>query len=481
MLDQVAGIQAFVNMDSAASSRRARQDSGEESDGTEPLPKKCIGLGATLTSGAVFQTNQYLSGSSTTESHQAADIQAFVNMDPAASSRCARQDSDEDSDGTEPLPKKCSGEDSVNREKLSETLLERCEDLPEHLMTVVADLSFHVAEMYDTYKKDISENYPPMTMARLRGMLPDPAQEIDMIWTQQQEANFHACFGSSSYRAFIVGDLPLESNAAILEMWKSITRLRRCFPTDIIGVKTYLEFATEVDVGGGVMKPNPSWPFEFCTNLTDLALGSGCGANMGLLALLIRYVVADRIDDRRQVPLDDHQTDSTFFEELAVLVRRENADRPLRDLHAEVRRRSKAAGRYLGWESNVMCLIERFNSVRPPHPTRAQPGDSFPIYEVTTTDLSTLLRAFNSVGEFGSANLITVEYRASIVTHARSGIDSPNDFAELDELRIPLLEAEERLRSKRLFVPERGLNVTAAVALEGPESPIDDHDDDDGE
>ncbi|KAI1302449.1 hypothetical protein F5Y03DRAFT_361560 [Xylaria venustula] len=53
---------------------------------------------------------------------------------------------------------------------------------------------------------------------------------------------------------------------------------------------------------------------------------------MGLLALLIRYVVADRIDDRRGMPLENHRTRDSFFADLDARIKRENNARPLRDL-----------------------------------------------------------------------------------------------------------------------------------------------------
>lgn len=56
------------------------------------------------------------------------------------------------------------------------------------------------------------------------------------------------------------------------------------------------------------MKPHPHWSSGSCERLTELSLGSLCGAKMGLLALLIRYTVADRLDDRREVTLDNYRT-----------------------------------------------------------------------------------------------------------------------------------------------------------------------------
>lgn len=63
-----------------------------------------------------------------------------------------------------------------------------------------------------------------------------------------------------------------QTYASYWSMWKNIPRLRDCFPSHIIVAKAHLRYGTEVNIGGGVMKPDPRWSSSFCENLTILAL-----------------------------------------------------------------------------------------------------------------------------------------------------------------------------------------------------------------
>lgn len=117
------------------------------------------------------------------------------------------------------------------------------------------------------------------------------------------------------------------------------------------------------------------------------------------LALLIRSPLVDRINNRRRVPLDDHRTGNRFFDDLSSRENRENSDRPLRDLHADVRKEWESAGCFLPLESDVMCAIEILNnSARSEQPTTQAPGEVFPEYAVLTADLARVIRAFDDDG-----------------------------------------------------------------------------------
>ncbi|KAI1111656.1 hypothetical protein F5Y14DRAFT_306137 [Nemania sp. NC0429] len=345
---------------------------------------------------------------------------------------------------------KASANFNKNRDRMNDGL----EKVPTRLQTQLANIPDRAAQINEKGMTFIRANQPPKSMDDLLQMLPVPV--IDNIWTQDEEDKFTASFATDPYRRYIESDaaFPIASNFMYWTMWKIIPRLRDCFPTDIIGAKVHLIYDTEVDIGGGVMKPDPRWSSNFCVSLTNLVLGSPCGANMKLLALIIRYAVADRIDDRRRVPLDDHCTGNRFFDDLNSRVNSENDNRPLRDLHADLRKDWRGVGRFLPWASDVMCAIETLNaSVRSDQPTRSAPDEVFPEYGVMTADLTRVIRAMDTVGDLGYANLGSVEQRAAFVAQARTRQDplQSKNKGEFNALRVRLLEHEERFRARRIL------------------------------
>ena len=209
--------------------------------------------------------------------------------------------------------------------------------LPGPIQNHVAPLAARAGYITQQGYIKMKGTHPPKTWDGVLALLPRPI--IDNIWTNEKEEQFQAGFAADPYRLFLetAPSFPA-SDRSYWAMWRTLYRLRNCFPTDIIGAKNQLKYAEEVDVGGGIMKPNPRWSPRFCHQLTQLALGSPCGANMGMLALLIRYTVADRLDDRRKMSFEGHKTKDGFFADLGALVQRENDTRSLRDLHAQVRR-----------------------------------------------------------------------------------------------------------------------------------------------
>ncbi|KAI0474534.1 hypothetical protein F4859DRAFT_481119 [Xylaria cf. heliscus] len=337
--------------------------------------------------------------------------------------------------------------------------------MTEGLKKAAGRIQGHIAKLPDRAvhideqgQRVIREKQPPRTMDDLRNML--PTVKIDDIWTKEEEQSFRGKCITAPYYQYIQSDrsIPPGGNNNYWTMWKCIPRLRNCFPTDIVGAKCHLKYGVDIDIGSGIMKPDLRWSSGFCERLTELSLGSPCGANMGLLALLIRYTVADRLDDRRQVSLDDHRTGNRFFGDLGSRIKRENSFRSLRDIHADIRQDWENAGEYVPWESDVMFSIEQLNnSVRSPQPTMPTPGEDFPEYGVETADLTRLIRACDQTGDLGYANLSTVEQRAAFIAHGRTKQDplQHKNRDELNSLRIPLLEDEERFKARRVLMSQR--------------------------
>ncbi|KAI0389497.1 hypothetical protein F5Y17DRAFT_472877 [Xylariaceae sp. FL0594] len=388
------------------------------------------------------------------------------------------------------------GEKSRKFDKISDKLIEALEKMPGTLMPEVVDFANKLGTMDKTCQTVLKEDHPPLSLKAMVDMLPRPV--IDALWTQQQEKSFQRSWREGRYLKYLQSDAspPLKTNHAYSVMWKSLPRLRGCFPTDIVGVVGHLRYEGDAKMAGAVKKPDEAWPYRFCEHLTDLAPGSPCRGNIGMLTMLIRYVVADRLDDRRKVPLHDRQTGDRFGKKLAAKVQQENVTRSLRELHAEHRDRWKASKRHHPFESDVMVEIERLNK-RESVPTMSDPDDPVPLYPVGTNDLTTLKKAFDAAGYTGYRHVpsfATVALRAKLVVRGRTRQDNL-DFSKLKELnvlRIPLLQHGERLLAKRRLElaaqvssgPSGAAEVADSIGPDGGESQhrlafSDDDDDDD--
>ncbi|KAI0868148.1 hypothetical protein GGS24DRAFT_513815 [Hypoxylon argillaceum] len=344
------------------------------------------------------------------------------------------------------VKRRAVGTKSVNFQANKNMMVEGLKKASGRLQGQIAKIPHHLVQVDKDGRRAISTLRPPKTMEELIGML--PTISIDAIWTREEEDSFKASLATDPYHRYIESDaaLPRKGNHSYWTMWKVIPRLRNCFPTDIIGVKAHLKYGTDVDIGGGIGKPSLQWSSNFCEHLTQLALGSPCQGNMRLLSLLIRYAVADRTDDRRQVPLDEHRINSKFLDEFAVGIRQSNDSTALRELHVNVRARWETAGFSLPWESDVMCSIESQNNpVRSQKPTMPTPGEGEVFKEV--------IRACDATGDLGYASFNTVEQRATLLAHGRTRQDplQHENKDELRSLRTPLLEDDERFKARRLL------------------------------
>ncbi|KAF2970738.1 hypothetical protein GQX73_g2739 [Xylaria multiplex] len=84
----------------------------------------------------------------------------------------------------------------------------------------------------------------------------------------------------------------------------------------------------------------------------------------------------------------------------------------------------------------------------------ATPGETFLEYAVQTADLTRLIRACDQTGDLGYPNLSTVEQRAAFMAHGRTKQDplQHKNRDELNSLRIPLLEGEERFKARYILI-----------------------------
>lgn len=314
-------------------------------------------------------------------------------------------------------------------------------------------------------KEWLSKNKPVMTMDRLRDLLPSAEDSYDDIWGEKEEEMLLASFPEDdAYRVYVLTS-EYDMTPEFLSMWRRTCRLRGCFPEQIIGAKSYLEYGVQVEVEPGVWKPDPNWNRDFCNALEVLVISSPCEGNMRLLGLFIRYTVAC-YTDRRMVSVDDSWTGQTFFDDLGDLIRLHNGAKPLKDIGHDARQNWINKGLYLPWEAYALEQIELLASEEPAEP--AEPaesaelpvdeyGNEVQIYHVLTSDLEILLRAFIKVKlKFPHFVSWMNKDRQRIIQDATSVGGAPSNIKELGELRVPLVLDDMRIRAKRqLQTPPR--------------------------
>ncbi|KAI1302450.1 hypothetical protein F5Y03DRAFT_361564 [Xylaria venustula] len=156
----------------------------------------------------------------------------------------------------------------------SQKILQDLKKVEGRLLPRIAAIPELAKEVYDAGEKTMREERPPRSHQDLLDML--PTVTIDNVWTQEKEDSFQEAFAADPYRRLLESAEahPTKSNHNYMTMWKSITQVCNCFPSDIVGVKSHTEYGVDVDVGNGVMKPDPRWSLGFCERLTQLALGS---------------------------------------------------------------------------------------------------------------------------------------------------------------------------------------------------------------
>ena len=133
-------------------------------------------------------------------------------------------------------------------------ITEALKELPGTVLRNFVAIPARLDGVHKEGKKHIEANYPMMTMESLKAMLPVPV--FDDTWTQADEDALVGKFETDPYRAYVLSDAgkPSGNNTEFYPLWKILPRLRGCFPTDIIGEKTSLQFGMQVDIGGGEMR-----------------------------------------------------------------------------------------------------------------------------------------------------------------------------------------------------------------------------------
>ncbi|OTB08559.1 hypothetical protein M426DRAFT_7872 [Hypoxylon sp. CI-4A] len=276
-----------------------------------------------------------------------------------------------------------------------------------------------------------------------------PVAEIDVIWTQEKEDELNQRFATDPAHLYLVedGGHPGEK---LYTLWRKAIQLRRVFPTDIIGAKEYLQYGTLVE-SNDTWIVDPNWSRPFCEALDLLIIGSPCEDDMPLLALFIRYAVACRINDRRQVPVGDDPW-RPFLQFMQEGMRRSEGSLSLPEIGRDARRDWTRLGRTLPWEARVMHEIERLAFHQGVPPFNSDESEPFQPYSVIKEDLETAKKALNSIKDMGGPSFTDLEDKYAFVSTNRARGSAPNSKKELNELnklRIPLLLADMRIWEKR--------------------------------
>ncbi|KAI1411329.1 hypothetical protein F5Y13DRAFT_191268 [Hypoxylon sp. FL1857] len=349
--------------------------------------------------------------------------------------------------------KKGQGRNSVHWARHRNALLKDFNKVPGTPLGTASRGPSNLLKSASSTQKWFEEDCPPVTIEALIERLPDPQREIDDIWTQEREEELLSKYPEDdTYRVYVESS---EENLTTnyWSMYRKICRIRGVFPEDIVGERTMLQYAEEVQIGPRDWRPNPNWTKNFCKRLEQLAISSPCQENMDLLALFIRYVVACQLNDRRVVPMDNSNTGQMFFELMTTVMKEARGSKSLQEVGEDARSRWTSKGWKLPWEAKVLRGIE---SVA--YNDEARPiieGEVLRPYQVNTEDLEDLIFVFESMADTGYP-VHNMDERQSVVSYARSAKDAPGDIGELGKLRWPLILSGIRFREKKRLIGEQG-------------------------
>ncbi|KAI0474548.1 hypothetical protein F4859DRAFT_514400 [Xylaria cf. heliscus] len=327
--------------------------------------------------------------------------------------------------------------------------------LPGNLMAIVSSFPDQVAELSRSTRDEVRQTPQPADIDALLSRIPEPI--ISETWTQEMEDDLRRRFQKDPLRSYMATKRPIQKST--MALWRKCCHLR-VFPTDIIGPEHYMEYGSHVVIRGS-SRPDPDWTKQFCDELAHLIFGSPCNDNMGLLALLIRYAVACRIDDRRGVPMDDSATGLQFFDVMREEMERAGGSFNLYDIGERARGAWQLRGLVKSWEMRVLENLETmyFGAERDGDSDsdgedrrRSEGADGlapYRAYRVLLKDLVALREAFEQVSDLGLPVFANIEMRYKIVTQVRPPGGAPKTWNDLNRLRNALMYKDMRLEEQR--------------------------------
>ncbi|KAK8127148.1 uncharacterized protein PG998_002907 [Apiospora kogelbergensis] len=280
-------------------------------------------------------------------------------------------------------------------------------------------------------------------------------------WSQDDEAELVRQVRHDPYQQWLHAQLRLpgsSSNNYWQPMWTRMLGLRKCRPTDIIGRGQFLEYGPSHKTLAGRVYPDPLWNGTFCKKLLRLVLCCPDG-DVRLVCVFLRYAVACRINDRRPVPLvHDFSGEDPFLADLQADLYATDGRRSLAKIHHDARKRwqqeraqQRGYSPKLPWYSDMLRNIEKELYRKDTPEFRGAVGHKlvdFEPYQVETSDLSALLRAFDSVRQNGVALFANSADTARAMGEVRKfdGVPYPKTLADFKELLAKVHLSERRLR-----------------------------------
>lgn len=248
----------------------------------------------------------------------------------------------------------------------------------------------------------------------------------DPLWTEDDEEALRAEVVQEPLHAYLCHTFRFpRANNQYRQMWAKMVGLKSCLPTDVIAARHFLEYAATPTIklgpaGDRREYPDPGWTTRFCQQLKRLVLAPypHSGNVAGVVALLVQWSVACRLNDRRAIPIANPFADR-FMNRLQRVLASNNGARSLPTLHKEVRYYYREVRPEVGvpWYSHVLRGIEKlqYDDATPPLRTEVGRGFvDFAPYPVETADLTAALRALGSYTENG------IPVLASLGDHAHT-------------------------------------------------------------
>ncbi|KAI4865163.1 hypothetical protein F4820DRAFT_448243 [Hypoxylon rubiginosum] len=355
--------------------------------------------------------------------------------------------------GTAKKGKSGKGASSKQWQAYKKGVIRGAKELPGSLLGHAANAPGRLNQRLDSTKDWVDSHRPPITMEDLLDRLPKPQDEMDEVWTQEREDELVARFEEDGWRAYI--EKGRKGKGKVHEhfwsLWRKTCHLRQAFPTDVIGPRQYLQYATtaKVKVKRGVWAADPNWNRNFCETLDFLIIASPCGNDLGLLSLFIRYAVACRINDRRRVPIGELGTGHPFLKELKRVMKGSQGGMTLPAIGEEARRNWERRGMALPWEALTLQQLETVAFDVNREAFRDDSAEFLP-YEVVTGDLKAVTEAFRTTTDLGYPIFGDLDDRWKVVSNSRKVNEAPpHDWADLSRLRAQLLLADMRCLEKR--------------------------------
>ncbi|KAI1458663.1 hypothetical protein F4805DRAFT_474180 [Annulohypoxylon moriforme] len=289
-------------------------------------------------------------------------------------------------------------------------------------------------------RKSVKRTYPPVPMRRCRELARQLGPIGGQSLSQVEERELLAQWARDPLKKKLQEDPSALGD--MLAMWKIFPRLFSCFPTSIISRRNHLQYGETFETDDGVDVEEPNWSKNFCRSFTNLAFYPALHLQPSLLTLALIYAVICRTDYRGRIPWRNDTTDG-FLDLLLEGMQVQDGSKSVVQVHREVLGRLKRDGRIVtSFMSPFFRHVEEFGF----HESKEAPfqPEEPPIFEISTQDLTTLIRAADSVKQAGVWVFMPVSVVSRMVKVFRNDKKGPSDLEDLNELREAVILNDRR-------------------------------------